>query len=106
MGLRRRSVRLRIVLLVLIPVLSVIGLYAFVVSVTAGNAISVGKLVTLKNSTAVPVFELQGQTEAERLLAVLFLASPTPANLGALSAQQAKTNQARGTVSSSRGIPA
>jgi Nitrate and nitrite sensing/HAMP domain len=110
MGLRRRSVRLRIVLLVLIPVLSVIGLYAFVVSVTAGNAISVGKLVTLKNSTAVPVFELQGQTEAERLLAVLYLASPTSAHLGALSAQQAKTNQARSvftaavTSSSSRSV--
>src|SRR5712691_8514099 len=95
MGLRRRSVRLRIFFLVLIPVLSVIGLYAFAVSITAGNALSVARTKTFKDSTALPVFELQGQIQAERLLAVIYLASPTPGHLGTLEAQEAKTDRAR-----------
>ncbi len=51
MGLRLKSIRQRILLLVLVPVLSLIGLYAFATSITARDAINLARTNTLKNAT-------------------------------------------------------
>jgi signal transduction histidine kinase len=91
MGLRRRSIRLRIVLLVAIPILSLIGVYAFAATITATDAINLARSRTLKDTIGTPTGNLEAQIDVERLLAVAYLAAPVPSNLAALRAQEAKT---------------
>ncbi|HTS99748.1 MAG TPA: nitrate- and nitrite sensing domain-containing protein [Streptosporangiaceae bacterium] len=93
--MRRRSIRLRIVLLVAIPILSLIGVYAFAATVTASAAINLAKSRSLKNTIGTPTGNLEAQIDAERLIAVVYLAAPVPSNLAALHAQEAKTEQAQ-----------
>jgi len=92
MGLRLKSIRQRILLLVLVPVLSLIGLYAFATSITASDAINLARTNTLKNATGAPTGAFLGAINAERPLAMVYLSSPSPANLAALQAQGGKTN--------------
>ncbi len=92
MSLRLRSIRQRILLLVLVPVLSLIGLYAFATSITASNAINLARANTLKNATGVPTGAFLSAVNVERPLAMVYLSSPSAANLAALRAQGAKTN--------------
>jgi signal transduction histidine kinase len=94
MGFRLRSIRQRIFLLVLVPVLSVIGLYVFATSITAGNAINLARTSTLKNATGVPTGNFLSALDTERPLAMVYLSAPTGANLAALEAEETKTNTA------------
>jgi signal transduction histidine kinase len=95
MGLRRWSIRLRIVLLVAIPILSLIGVYAFAATSTASDAINLARSRTLKDTIGTPTGNLEAQIDAERLLAVVYLAAPVPSNLATLHAQEAKTEAAQ-----------
>ena len=83
---RIRSVRKRILLLALVPLLSLFGLYVFATSITARNAINLARADTLKNATGQPTGTFEGQLQAERLLAMLYLAAPTPQNQAKLAA--------------------
>jgi signal transduction histidine kinase len=94
MGLRRRSIRLRIVLLVAIPIVSLMGLYAFAATITAFDAINLARSTTLKNTIGTPTGNLEAAVDAERLVAVVYLAAPVPSNLAGLQAQERKTEQA------------
>jgi signal transduction histidine kinase len=94
MGLHRRSIRLRIILLVAIPILSLIGLYAFAATITASDAVNLARAKALKTDTGTPTGNLESQIDAERLLAVVYLAAPAPQNLAALKAQEQKTDKA------------
>jgi len=92
---RLRSVRKRILLLALIPLLSLFGLYVFTTSITARNAINLARATTLKNATGQPTGNFEGAIQKERLLAVLYLSAPTPANQARLNAvEQATSHQA------------
>ncbi len=82
---RMRSVRKRILLLALVPLLSLFGLYVFATSITARNAINLARADTLKNATGQPTGTFEGQLQAERLLAMLYLAAPTPENQARLA---------------------
>ncbi len=99
MGLRPRSIRTRIFLLVLVPVLSLIGLYAFATVLTARSAIVLSRSTTLKNATGEPVGAFLGQLDRERPLALVYLSSPTAANLAALELQETKTAAAAAGLS-------
>src|SRR5215475_9708444 len=90
---RLRSVRKRILLLALVPLLSLFGLYVFATSVTARNAITLARADTLKNATGQPTGNFEGRIQAERLLALLYLAAPTPANLAKLNAAEQATRR-------------
>jgi len=79
-------VRKRILLLALVPLLSLFGLYVFATSTTARNAINLARADTLKNATGQPTGTFEGMIQAERLLAVLYLAAPTPENQAKLTA--------------------
>src|SRR5690242_19643882 len=83
---RIRSVRKRILLLALVPLLSLFGLYVFATSITARNAINLARADTLKNATGLPTGNFEGRIQVERLLAVLYLAAPTPENQARLTA--------------------
>ena len=85
---RIRSVRKRILLLALVPLLSLFGLYVFATSTTARNAINLARADTLKNATGQPTGTFEGMIQAERLLAVLYLAAPTPENQAKLTAAE------------------
>ena len=91
MGLRLRSIRQKILLLVLVPVLSLIGLYIFALGLTGRNAINLSRTNTLKNATAVPAGNFITALEAERVLALIYLSRPTGANLAALENAEGKT---------------
>ena len=92
MGLRLRSIRQRIVLLVLVPVLSLIALYVFATFLTARGAINLSQATTIKTATGQPAGALLSELDAERPLAMVYLSSPTGANLAVLQVQQNKTD--------------
>ena len=91
MGLRLRSIRQKILLLVLVPVLSLIGLYIFATSLTARATINLARTDTLRNATGVPTGNFLGAVDRERPLAIVYLARPTPAGLAALQSAEART---------------
>ncbi len=95
MGLRRRSIRLKILLLVLVPLVSLIGLYAFVAGITIGDATKAASTPSLRNDAGEPVLKFMQQFEMERRLAALYAARPTQASRQAYRAQQTKTDQFR-----------
>lgn len=95
---RLRSVRSRIFLLVLVPVLSVVGLYVFATSITATDAVNQARTSTVKNATAEPTGMFETQLAPERLLAMIYLSAPTGANLARLELQEAKTTATAGML--------
>jgi signal transduction histidine kinase len=92
MGLRLRSIRQRIFLLTLVPVLSLIALYVFATFLTARGAVTLSEATTIKNVTGVPTGAFLSQIDAERPLAIVYLSKPTGANLASLQVQQSKTD--------------
>jgi signal transduction histidine kinase len=92
MRLRSLSIRLRILLLVAIPILSLIGVYAFAATTTASDAINLSRSRTLKDTIGTPTGNYEAQIDTERLLAVAYLAAPVPSNLATLRAQETKTD--------------
>jgi signal transduction histidine kinase len=102
MGLRHRSIRMRIFLLVAIPILALIGLYTFAAATTTSAALVLARTRTVKDNTGLPTGRLETQIGTERLLAALYLAAPVPESLAALNATEAKTSKA--SVSFSRSV--
>jgi signal transduction histidine kinase len=94
MGLRLRSIRQKVLLLVLVPVISLVGLYIFATVITARDAINLARTDTLKNATGVPVGAFLTTLDSERPLALVYLSRPTAPNLAALQAAQGRTDGA------------
>src|ERR1700684_4076847 len=99
MGLRLRSIRTRIFLLVLIPVLSLIALYGFATFLTARGAVNLGQASTIKTATGEPIGAVLSQVDAARPLALVYLSAPTGANLAVLQVQQNRTTLAATALS-------
>ena len=97
---RLRSVRTRILLLVLVPVLSLVGIYAFAISTTARDAVNLGKANTVKNTVGDPIAGFMAQLGTERMLAIGYMSATTGANLAKLELQETKTNTAIATLRS------
>jgi len=94
MGLRRWSIRLRIFLLVAIPILSLIGLYVLAAGSAAGDAINLNRAETVKNVIGLPTGTLEKQIDTECVFAVTYLANPSPLSLASLRGQEAQTDAA------------
>jgi signal transduction histidine kinase len=95
MGLRHRSIRFRVGILIAVPVLSLIALYFFAASFTLGGAIGEAHARTLRNDLIQPVSNFQAQLNAEQYLAVLVLKHPTSDTyLMEYSGQQSATQAA------------
>jgi anti-sigma regulatory factor (Ser/Thr protein kinase) len=92
--LRHRSVRLRIIVLVLVPVVALIGLYGLVLTLTMGSYISLRQAERVRGEVQDPVSAVQLQVSKERLLALDYLADPTNPELGKLLAQESKSDNA------------
>jgi signal transduction histidine kinase len=104
MDVRQRSIRFRVFVLVIIPVLSLIGVYAFAVGISAGDAVRLARATSVTASIRLPNTRVQSQLDAESLLALAYLGTPTDSNLAALHRQEASTDRAvrqyQATVSS------
>jgi signal transduction histidine kinase len=86
-----RSVRARILLLVLVPVLSLFGLYLFTTGIAGKDALNLARARALKTATSDPVSNFLGQLDTERVYSAIYLSAPTPGNLAKLRAQEAAT---------------
>ena len=87
MGLRHRSIRLRVGVLIVVPVLCLIGLYAFAASITLGNALNESHAKSLRDALLVPLGNFQQNLDNEQRLAVLSLATPGSASLASQLSQ-------------------
>ncbi|HUB43054.1 MAG TPA: nitrate- and nitrite sensing domain-containing protein [Streptosporangiaceae bacterium] len=94
MGLRHRSIRLRVGVLITVPVLCLLALYGFVVSITLGSAVSQKHATTLRNDVANPVANFQDEVASERADALLSLADPTNTGVASkLGVQESATQR-------------
>ncbi len=95
MGLRHRSIRFRVGILIAVPVVSLIALYLFAASFTLGGAIGESHARTLRDDLIQPVSNFQNQLNIELGLAVRVLAHPTSSTyLMDYSGQQDATHTA------------
>jgi hypothetical protein len=92
MGLRHKSIRLRVLLLILVPLLSLLGVYAYATTQTARQAIDLAHAGQVANVSVAPTSALITAVAAERSAAVLYLAVPTPAGLAPLTKAEGATN--------------
>jgi signal transduction histidine kinase len=93
MGSRSRSIRLRIYFLVAIPLVTMVGLLAYVAGTSVSNAIDLDRAPNLINKTSLPTADFVNYLQAERAAAVTYLFAPTPANLAAYDTAVANTSQ-------------
>src|SRR5262249_34997124 len=91
MSWHMRSVRARVLLLVLVPVLSLLGLYLFTTGVAGKDALNLPGARPVKTAPSEPVSSFLGQLDAERVFALTYLSAPSPRNLAKLGAQEAAT---------------
>ena len=86
-----RSVRARVLLLVLIPVLSLFGLYLFITGITGKDALNLARARALGGAASEPVNNFIRQLDTERVSALTYLSVPAPRNLAKLRAQEVAT---------------
>jgi anti-sigma regulatory factor (Ser/Thr protein kinase) len=86
-----RSVRARILLLVLVPVLSLFALYLFTTGIAGRDALNLARARALKTATSEPVSNFLGQLDTERVFSAIYLSAPSPGNLAKLRAEEAVT---------------
>jgi signal transduction histidine kinase len=75
-------------------VLSLIGIYVFAIGSTASNAVNLSRANSVRNALGNPVAAFMAQLTTERLLAIVYMSSPSGANLAKLNVQETKTNAA------------
>jgi hypothetical protein len=106
MGLRHRSIRLRVGILIVVPVLCLIALYGFAASITLGNALTQAHAKSLRDELLQPLTTFQTQLDKERHLAVLSLASPGSTQMAyGLSLQETGTQQALSSLKQDLAAP-
>jgi signal transduction histidine kinase len=98
MSLRRRSVLLRVALLVLVPLLFLIGLFSYTVVTSASSALTLNRSKVMMDELGPPVASLQQALTRERAEMVVYGARPTPVAQAALEAQEAVTDRAVASV--------
>jgi len=93
-GRRSPSIRRLLYLLVAVPLLTIIGLYAFVLCTTVGDAVNLDRAPNLINATSVPAAQFDVFIQTERRASMMYLAAPTRSNRAQLDAARAATAQA------------
>jgi signal transduction histidine kinase len=91
MGSRGRSIRLRIYFLVAIPLITMLGLFAYVADTSVTNWLNQDRAPTLINDTAEPLTNFVNVVQAERRTAVVYLSHPDAASLAAYRSAIAAT---------------
>ena len=81
MGSRGRSIRLRIYFLVAIPLITMLGLFAYVAYSSITSWLNEDRAPNLINATSVPLTNFVNVLQAERGAAVVYLSRPDATNL-------------------------
>jgi signal transduction histidine kinase len=107
MRMRHRSIGLRVGILIAVPLLCLMLVYAFAASLTLSNALRQTQATSLRNQVANPVSVFQLYVAAERGVALLSLATPSsPQIAGRLSTQEAATSRSLAQLESALSSPA
>jgi signal transduction histidine kinase len=91
---KRPSVRLRVTLLVLVPLVFLTSLAAYDVTRSASSALTLMRSKTMLADLGPPVASLQQALTAERTQATVYFAHPAPGVLAALQQREAVTDHA------------
>ena len=94
MKLRRRSVLLRIALLVLIPLILLTGAFAYIAATSLSSALTLTRSTVVMGNLRQPVANLQQALSRERAQMIVYYIRPTHAASAALQRQGAVTNRA------------
>jgi hypothetical protein len=92
--LRRRSVLLRIALLVLIPLILLTGAFAYIAATSLSSALTLTRSTVVMGNLRQPVANLQQALSRERAQMIVYYIRPTHAASAALQRQGAVTNRA------------
>ncbi len=93
MRLRHTSIRVRVFLLVLIPLLATIGIYAYAVGGEFGTAVGLANAGKVSGATIRPLSATLVALSAERDAAVRYLVAPSSQDMAALQQQEAATDK-------------
>lgn len=94
MRLRRNSIRVRVFLLVLIPLFALIGVYTYAAVGQIGTAVGLSNAGKVAGATITPLSKLLVTLNAERSLAVGYLGTGSATLMSEYRAQGAATDQA------------
>jgi signal transduction histidine kinase len=94
MRLRHTSIRVRVFLLVLIPLLATIGIYTYAVADQFGTAVGLANAGKVSGATIRPLSATLLAMSAERDAAVRYLVAPSSQAMAALQQQEAATDKA------------
>jgi signal transduction histidine kinase len=92
--LRRRSVLLRIALLVLIPLILLTASFAYIATTSLSSALTLTRSTVVMGNLRLPVADLQQELSKERAQMIVYYIRPTPAAQAALQRQEAVTDRA------------
>jgi signal transduction histidine kinase len=98
MSLRPTSIRTRMFLLVSVPLLALIGVYAYAVAGQFGTALGLANAGKVSGTTITPVSDAMVALNAERSGAVMYLATRSSQALAAFQQDEAATDQRFHTV--------
>ncbi len=94
MSRRRRSVQLRVTLLVLVPLVFLVGIFSYTTTTSVSSALALIRSNVMVDDLGQPVAHLQVALTDERAETSVYYARPTAAALGALEQGQAATDRA------------
>ena len=105
---RTRTIRVTLVGLLLVPLLALVGLWAFAASITLGNVIRYHHYTTLAHTTSASIGALTGDLAAERSLTLAWVGSgrraPQTSLLAARHATDTAAAASRTALESTRGL--
>src|SRR5215469_9093096 len=94
MRLRHKSIRFRVFLLVLVPLVATIGIYGYAVVGQFGTAVGLANAGKVSGATIDPISKAAQALAAERDAAVYYLVVPSNQAMAALQKQEAVTDKA------------
>jgi signal transduction histidine kinase len=97
MGGRKRSIKFKILTLVLVPLVSLVGIWAFAATITIQSGLDLLKVRSVYDNVIAPSRAVMTEIQQERYLSLLYLGSSS-ADRGELDAQRVKTDQRRAAL--------
>jgi Nitrate and nitrite sensing/Histidine kinase-, DNA gyrase B-, and HSP90-like ATPase len=94
MAARRPSVRVRVSLLALVPLIFLVGIFGYLAATSASTVLALTRSKVMMDDLAGPVAGLQRALAAERSQAAAYYAHPDGIRLAALESQEAQTDRA------------
>src|SRR5215472_7570029 len=105
MASRGRSIRLRIYFLVAIPLVTMLGLFAYVAYTSVSNFLNLDRAPNLVNATAIPITLIGNLLQEERTAAIAYLAHPDNHSLAGYEKAVAATRAGTGPFNAAMESP-